>query len=682
MTTDFNTQLTALSNEAKRALRSAAIMLAALVVHASVDAGAARAGTWVQVSCPDSPHATAPAQGWVGWSSPDPGKYSETKTTCGSGGPLFAELAATEDAPTYASETLEFKPPAGSTLAGGTLHLATVAAGHGTGAHAEVTLYAPGPGGTPFWSCSYEVCPEGNDPTIAQIPIPTHTGGDLYITAQCVGAQNAFCQEGDDTLFWTAAEVWEAQILLENDASPSASNFGGPVLSGEARGTEELDLTATDPDGPGVYNVAVEIDGHLAYTGTPDINGGACVSEGTTGGALRFDSAQPCKQTEILKVPVNTTGVLDGQHSVSVVVTDAAHNTATLFAGNTTTHNAPLASTAPAILDPNAASVGAELTSNPGQWSAPPGTGTIADRYQWEQCSPVGTECHAIPGATAPTYTPSVDDTGHALQLAVTGLNTDGQSTATSATTGLVAASTSSPELTALADTLSSPATDSAAVVPPASVGAANGTPASESATIALSTPATTSRSYSDSAMIMTGHLIARDGAPIARATLEVLGQTRETEEIIGLGRVTTAANGGFTFTTTRGPSRVVEIAYRAFANETGYAALAKVQESVSAGVTLTVSPRLTRARGLIRLSGRVQGPLPHGGVRVAIEVHYLGHWVSFSDPRTNSRGDFRLSYRFRGAVGRFPFRVSTSAGQTGLAFSTGFSPPVDVTTR
>ena len=116
--------------------------------------------------------------------------------------------------------------------------------------------------------------------------------------------------------------------------------------------------------------------------------------------------------------------------------------------------------------------------------------------------------------------------------------------------------------------------------------------------------------------------------------------------------------------------------------DETGYAALTKLHESVSAGVSLNVSPRLTRPHGLIRLSRRVQGPLTHGGVRVAIEVHYLGHWVSFRNPRTNSRGDFWLSYRFRGAIGRFPFRASTAGGQTGLAFSTGFSRPVDVTTR
>jgi hypothetical protein len=129
------------------------------------------------------------------------------------------------------------------------------------------------------------------------------------------------------------------------------------------------------------------------------------------------------------------------------------------------------------------------------------------------------------------------------------------------------------------------------------------------------------------------------------------------------------------------GPSRLIEVAYRASTGEGGYAAEAKVQESVQAGVQLDVSPSRTGPEGTITLSGQVDGHVPQQGIVVDLLVHYRGRWEPFRTPRTNSHGRFRVLYQFEGGVGRFPFRALAFAGQSGFPFSSGESGVVNVTT-
>ena len=390
-------------------------------------------------------------------------------------------------------------------------------------------------------------------------------------------------------------------------------------------------MTATDPNGPGVYSVAVEIEGTTAYSGTPDTNYGSCVPYGTTsGGVMMFTSPQPCLQTEAVKLPVETAGVPDGQHPVKVAVTDAARNTTSVFVGDITTHNAPVASTSPSILAPNGVSTGVALSSTPGQWSAPPGAGSITDVYQWELCSPTGTACQAIPGATTATYSPVPADAGHTLKLAVTGVNADGQATTESAATGVVATATGS--LTT-GDPPSTEATKQDPSVLPSEPGAPNGTNATASATIQLAVHGSISRRYTKTALSIPGKLVNATGQPIAGATIEVLAQIVGTSKPTLITHATTGANGTFTVTVPAGPSRVIELAYRAFANATTYAAQARLTESVSAEVLLHINSKHTRPTGTITLSGRVAGPIPAGGVNLELEVFYHGHWVAFHAP-------------------------------------------------
>jgi large repetitive protein len=62
-----------------------------------------------------------------------------------------------------------------------------------------------------------------------------------------------------------------------------------------------------------------------------------------------------------------------------------------------------------------AAAPGQTLQVSSGSWNQAPG----AFAYQWQRCNPNGRLCTPIGGATAPTYVPTADDSGHKLLAVV-----------------------------------------------------------------------------------------------------------------------------------------------------------------------------------------------------------------------------------------------------------------------
>jgi hypothetical protein len=212
--------------------------------------------------------------------------------------------------------------------------------------------------------------------------------------------------------------------------------------------------------------------------------------------------------------------------------------------------------------------------------------------------------------------------------------------------------------------------------------GAANGTGASEFAQLRLGTSGTIVRSFVGRALRISGRLLDRQGQPIRSASLQVLQQVVGANRSEAVAHVLTAADGSFTVPVPAGPSRTIEVAYRAFSADVGYAAQASVKEAVAAGVRLTITPRRTSAQGEITLAGTVQGSVPPRGTIVHLLVHYRGRWEPFRTPRTNARGHFRVVYQFEGGVGRFPFRAEVPAGQAGFPFASGTSKVVSVVTR
>ena len=211
--------------------------------------------------------------------------------------------------------------------------------------------------------------------------------------------------------------------------------------------------------------------------------------------------------------------------------------------------------------------------------------------------------------------------------------------------------------------------------------GIANGSAASESAHLTLIGRSAITRYYRGSAMTLHGALTNSNGTPIGGAALAVSEQTAD-GTTRALGQARTQSDGTFTAAVTGGPSRRIEVSYRAHSGDNANSASAQVSETVRAAVSLRITPTRIPAEGTITLSGQVAGTLPTHGVIVELLVHYRGRWEPFRTPRTNRHGRFDVGYRFQGAEGTFPFRAEVLGGQAGFPYATGVGATVTVRTR
>ena len=304
-----------------------------LVVSAALAAPAAHAGQWIQVSCVNPNGSAAPSEGWSSQSYEE-GDGSSVSTRCGVGAPMSAELSTLAYEPVGAYEMLEYAPPAGSSLVGGSLDLALRADGDGPSASSTATVYSPGfvfPDDVVLFCANGQgPCQNGTDDYNGNFDLPADLGGDIYVQAGCGGASGGTCENGTDG-YYSVAQVISADLLLQNSSVPTATGFTGTLLSPRTSGTADLIFTASDPGGPGVYSVTATVDGTPVFSGTPNTDSGSCVAVGSSSGALMFDQQQPCPATTSVTVPVATTGLKNGRHVLAVTVTDAAGNSATVL---------------------------------------------------------------------------------------------------------------------------------------------------------------------------------------------------------------------------------------------------------------------------------------------------------------------------------------------------------------
>jgi large repetitive protein len=131
-----------------------------------------------------------------------------------------------------------------------------------------------------------------------------------------------------------------------------------------------------------------------------------------------------------------TNGDLGTTIRVLVTASNAAGNTSVFSAATAVVQSlsALPTNTSPPTIS-GTAQVGQPLTASPGAWN---GTQPIAYAYQWQRCDAGGANCNPIAGATSAGYTTTMADIGDTLIVAVTGSNTPGSATGTSAPTATV----------------------------------------------------------------------------------------------------------------------------------------------------------------------------------------------------------------------------------------------------
>ena len=674
----------------RRAARGATRILCAAIISGAtlilLAAGSAYAGEWVQVSCINPNQTAAGSAGWASFTAGG-GYGSNNSSGCGPSSPAFAILSSDAAVGVGSHETLQYTPPAGSTLTGGALDIGMYADGHGYNASGTAVAYTPEyayDASNVFFQCAAGLTPCSgfsneylgqldsprdaaatctSKPAAAATPAPAATKAQATAPGHRSTCGGPTC--GSPTTRHPPPAAWAARCLTPTRAA--AGNSRSPP--------------ATPPDRAS-HNLTVQADGQTLYSATPDSNNGRCAAVGLDAGALMFDASQPCKQNENVDIPVETTSLHDGQHTLKVTVTDAAGNSSVVYDNTITTRNAPENAGAPTIATPAQPLPGSALTAQPGQWSAPAGTGATSYSYQWQDCNTEAGNCEAIAGAEGASYTATSADIGHRLRALITATDSDGFTAAASAASAAVAsppAAASTSSVTTATATVTP--TGTGALTAGALLGSPNGAAASTVAQLRLAGHTAISRSFPARAFTITGQLTNAAGAPITGASLQVREQTQGASTLQVIAHANTTANGSFTVHVPAGPSRLILIDYRAYSSEVGYSAQAAIEETVSASVQIRVTPRRTSSHreDPHQRTGTRADPKPRRPRRLL--VHYHGVWEPLRTPRTNANGRFQVTYQFQGAIGRFPFRAEVFGGQVGYPYTRGESKTVDVST-
>lgn len=191
--------------------------------------------------------------------------------------------------------------------------------------------------------------------------------------------------------------------------------------------------------------------------------------------------------------------------------------------------------------------------------------------------------------------------------------------------------------------------------LPPAARGAANGSEASEQATLTASWKGARGvhvTSAFGAAHTVQGRLTTAGGRPIANALIDIsLTPAAAGAHPQALPAARTGADGSFALAPARTiPGGALRLSYRSHLGDALPVATRTLTLSVRAALRLRIAPRVSAVGRTIHFSGRLLGaPLPPGGKQLVLEARSPGgHWIEFNVIRSDARGAFHAGYRFR----------------------------------
>jgi hypothetical protein len=335
-----------------RGVRAVALAVGLAGLSLGLIPGVAAAGSYHVYSCHTPVGGVAPTDGWAGSAS---GLDADAIDDC-AGTTTYALTAALNGQIAHAANTdyavWTFTAAPGLTIEAASLYRYEGTPG-GAGANASYVTALDAPNlefdaGDVFDDCvaSLGCTTVGtNDGGLSQVNHEDVPAGNidgashLYVSAACGGTAGATCPAYPG--YAAEADLYAADMTMYDDTDPSVSNVGGPLVGGGTlSGSEDITFDAADT-GSGVYSATIVVDGTPVTTGVIDGNGGRCQTVGQSTDGLRdFLYQVPCKTALSADVALDTTKLTDGSHTVRVEVDDAAGNTATVWSGTITTHNA------------------------------------------------------------------------------------------------------------------------------------------------------------------------------------------------------------------------------------------------------------------------------------------------------------------------------------------------------
>jgi hypothetical protein len=297
---------------------------------------------------PYGPHAGSPAPA-DGVTYATNGGFFYAGDGCEGGGALYAQMVGETTHPYGTSALNTFTAPAGLTIAGFTIwRYEADGPSQPYGSPASNLLYSPGPPsvqGLCTDGCSRGTPDDPLDPENA-VSVGSLSGvTQIQWSAACGGGEGGTCPasgaQGSGSLS-SQYDVYAADIDLVDNTPPTVSDVSGPLLAGGTlSGQQAISFDANDGQS-GVYGGSLIVDGQTQVSQILDTNGGACESLNLTSDRQRsFEHAQPCKSSLSASLTLDTSLLAAGQHSLELIVEDAAGNQTIAYNGTITTSGPP-----------------------------------------------------------------------------------------------------------------------------------------------------------------------------------------------------------------------------------------------------------------------------------------------------------------------------------------------------
>ena len=348
------------------------ILAVVLAGAACLLASPANAGEYHVYSCRTPRGAVAQTSGWTG--STD-GSFMYDPNSCAGGGSLTAELGGEVAHPANASDAgWIFSAPAGTQIAAARLWRSAYSRSWEPGNNSTVTwLAAPEDSYTSadvFDQCAaYGGCTEVGDPgapmssaNLVEMPPGNANGAThIYMNAACGGSNGTSCPVVGAG-YGVSISLYAADITLAENTPPTVSDISGPlVMGGTLSGQQAISFNAADSQS-GVYGGSLVVDGKTLVSQILNTNEGHCQSLGVTDDGKRsFEYVQPCPPSLSASLTLNTNLLTAGQHSLELIVEDAAGNRDIAYNGTITTSGPPsIAVNGGSITGAGGGSVGAE----------------------------------------------------------------------------------------------------------------------------------------------------------------------------------------------------------------------------------------------------------------------------------------------------------------------------------